>query len=264
MKQNNVNKTSLSFLFLFAFILFIPRGDVLAINTVQTDAVLNGASESIRIWGQIDSFSECKTWDQLPNDLSVSLAGVTHIQPHIVLENYQDNSGQITFPIGNEIQLGDFFDVTFTLNNLYDIDYTNPLSLITGLTTDQSVVYISLQAMKDYGGYWDYAADCLFLVGAWENTIFTLLATNGGAGATFTPLSFNLISTSTNLLASVSGSIKQGVQTTGNSMWPLLVFLGVSVAFVIALQLVVFTKTTVGTTGGRNRGKRGKKWYHPY
>jgi len=66
----------------------------------------------------------------------------------------------------------------------------------------------------------------------------------------FVPLSFKFIATSSDLLASVGGSIGDGVRQTGQSIWPLFVFLGIPIAFIIALQVVVFTKRTVGGNAG--------------
>lgn len=68
------------------------------------------------------------------------------------------------------------------------------------------------------------------------------------------PIRFSLFATSTpppDLLALVAG----GVQETGQAVWPLFAFAGVSLAFVIALQLVVFTKRATYTGSETGTGK---------
>lgn len=50
--------------------------------------------------------------------------------------------------------------------------------------------------------------------------------------------------TTGDLLASVT----TGVQDTGASLWPLLVFVGIPLAFVIGAKVVSFIKGTVGRT----------------
>lgn len=66
----------------------------------------------------------------------------------------------------------------------------------------------------------------------------------------FVPLTFSLFPTTTessDLIASVAG----GVQETGKAIWPMFAFVGIGLAFIIALQVVVFTKRAVtGGTGG--------------
>lgn len=84
------------------------------------------------------------------------------------------------------------------------------------------------------------------ITGSGNTSTFYDSATAGGGGGSYEPPHFDLIG-GTDLLASVGGSIRDGVQETGKSMWPLLVFLGVALAFIIALQLVVFTRRTIGT-----------------
>lgn len=64
---------------------------------------------------------------------------------------------------------------------------------------------------------------------------------NGNGGPSFDFMG------STTLLASVGGAIGDGVRTTGGQIWPLLALLGVAVAFVIALQVVVFSNRSFGT-----------------
>lgn len=55
---------------------------------------------------------------------------------------------------------------------------------------------------------------------------------------------FDASTSPSDLIATVGG----GVRDTGNDLWPLLAFLGVSLAFIIGLQLVVFSKRAVGTS----------------
>lgn len=45
--------------------------------------------------------------------------------------------------------------------------------------------------------------------------------------------------------ASVTGTLAASVQSTGADIWPLLIFLGVSLAFIIFLQVVFLTKKSV-------------------
>jgi len=72
-------------------------------------------------------------------------------------------------------------------------------------------------------------------------------------GNSYTPPHFSLIKENENMLASVGGSITDGVQETGKAIWPMFAFLGVLIAFIIALQVAVFTKKTVGgNAGGKN------------
>lgn len=79
---------------------------------------------------------------------------------------------------------------------------------------------------------------------------------------TYTPPHFSLVSSSTSLIAAVGGSVRTGVQTTGASLWPLFVFLGVAIAFIIALQLSVFTKRTVDMPK-QSKKSRGYPKGHP-
>lgn len=58
------------------------------------------------------------------------------------------------------------------------------------------------------------------------------------------PLSFSLLASTTEPTDLVA-SVISGVQTTGQSIWPLFGFVGVSLAFIIALQVVVFTRRAV-------------------
>ena len=61
------------------------------------------------------------------------------------------------------------------------------------------------------------------------------------------------------LLASVGDPIIGSVQETGKAVWPLFVFVGVLLAFVIALQVLVFTKRAVGgSTGTRKTRKKSE------
>ena len=66
------------------------------------------------------------------------------------------------------------------------------------------------------------------------------------------PLTFSIFPTTTesaDLIASVAG----GVQETGKAIWPMFAFVGVGLAFIIALQVVVFIKRSVnGGPGGTN------------
>jgi len=50
------------------------------------------------------------------------------------------------------------------------------------------------------------------------------------------------------LLASVTG----GVQTTGESLWPLFVFVGIGLAFSIAGFVISFIRQSVGGRSRRN------------
>lgn len=45
---------------------------------------------------------------------------------------------------------------------------------------------------------------------------------------------------------SVIASVTDGVQTTGEALWPFLVFIGVSLAFVIGGYLISFIRASVG------------------
>lgn len=45
----------------------------------------------------------------------------------------------------------------------------------------------------------------------------------------------------------ILASVTTGVQDTGASLWPLLVFAGIPMAFVIAGYVIGFVKRTVGT-----------------
>ena len=58
------------------------------------------------------------------------------------------------------------------------------------------------------------------------------------------PLSFALLPTTTQP-SDLTASVIDGVQATGVGIWPLFAFLGVQIAFIIALQLVVFTRRSI-------------------
>lgn len=49
----------------------------------------------------------------------------------------------------------------------------------------------------------------------------------------------------------ILASVTQGVQTTGEALWPLLVFAGVGVAFVIGGYVVSFIRKSIGGRTGR-------------
>jgi hypothetical protein len=70
----------------------------------------------------------------------------------------------------------------------------------------------------------------------------------------YTPPRFDLLG-STSILASVGGALDNGVKETGVSLWPLFAFLGVSLAFIIALQLSVFTQRTMGKNSDNKKTK---------
>lgn len=72
------------------------------------------------------------------------------------------------------------------------------------------------------------------------------------------PLGFSLFAESTPP-STLSASVIDGVQETGESIWPLMVFVGVGLAFVIALQTVVFTKRAIGGPGGDPGGATSAK-----
>jgi hypothetical protein len=46
--------------------------------------------------------------------------------------------------------------------------------------------------------------------------------------------------------ASVISSVTEGVQTTGEALWPFLIFVGVGLAFVVGGYLVSFIRKSVG------------------
>lgn len=46
--------------------------------------------------------------------------------------------------------------------------------------------------------------------------------------------------------ASVINSVTSGVQTTGEALWPFLIFVGVSLAFVVGGYLISFIRKSVG------------------
>jgi hypothetical protein len=46
--------------------------------------------------------------------------------------------------------------------------------------------------------------------------------------------------------ATVIASVQDGVVTTGDSLWPFLLFVGISLAFVIGKYLVSFIRHAVG------------------
>lgn len=78
-------------------------------------------------------------------------------------------------------------------------------------------------------------------------------------------LHFSLVGTSTSFLDKISTPMVASVQTTGANLWPLFAFVGVSLAFIIALQLLVFTKRATGvsnTTLEHKTRSRGRK--NPY
>jgi len=59
--------------------------------------------------------------------------------------------------------------------------------------------------------------------------------------AVFVPLSFDLLPPTIQPLDLVA-NVTDGVQQTGQSIWPLFSIVGVSLAFIIALQLIVFIR----------------------
>ena len=161
-----------------------------------------------------------------------------YLQPQIVLENYQDFNGQFVNPIGNEIALGDYFDVTFTLDNLYEYPFDGVGIPLTGLETDQNVVYVSIQGMEanGFGGY-QIRRDCMFLLGTWSETVFTLLA-----GVEIVPFDFFGDTFNTTVVSSVTG----GVQETTQPLVPVAgAMVGVPLAFLIGRRIVTLIRVMV-------------------
>jgi len=99
-----------------------------------------------------------------------------------------------------------------------------------------------------------WGSNLVLWYGGAPNYAFSIVAENTGGGGGYVPPHFDLIG-GNDLLASVGGGITNGVQETGKSMWPMFAFLGVLIAFIIALQVSVFTKRTIGGSpaGGKNR-----------
>lgn len=75
------------------------------------------------------------------------------------------------------------------------------------------------------------------------------------SGGGFEPLNINILGTTSDFIASVGGSLTNGVKTTGQSIWPMFAFVGVLLAFIIALQLLVFTHNATGTNKKGGKGK---------
>lgn len=65
--------------------------------------------------------------------------------------------------------------------------------------------------------------------------------TNACTSNVFQPLTFSLLASGTTPM-DLTASVISGVQETGKGIWPLFSLVGVSLAFIIGLQLIVFTK----------------------
>lgn len=104
---------------------------------------------------------------------------------------------------------------------------------------------LSNPCVTQWDGVTDELTNCLTQYSALGT--FTLSADSTGGGS-YTPPSFSLIKPGEpGLLASVATPLTDGVQETGKAIWPMFAFVGVLLAFIIALQMVVFLRRSVGT-----------------
>lgn len=60
----------------------------------------------------------------------------------------------------------------------------------------------------------------------------------------FSPIKFSILASGTNPTVFTS-AVTNGVQETGKAIWPMFAFVGIGLAFIIALQLVVFIRHSV-------------------
>lgn len=148
-------------------------------------------------------------------------------------------------------------------------------------TSDLDVIAVLMSCVPQNSGdqyYSETLASGLefdpFLPGFTYNTLYTITgsanssvfydsdAAPSGGGGSYTPPHFNLVGTTSDFIASVGGSLRDGVQHTGSNIWPMFAFVGVSLAFIIALQLLVFTKRATGVNKSNLEGSKGRR--NPY
>ena len=130
-------------------------------NTVQTDVTLGASGPEIRIWGQVDSYTQCSNLPQANSPGIIPLISI----PGIADVGHTDRLD------GNYIPWGTYFDITFTTENLYNTGQL-PYSLETGITGDQDVWQVSTMQVNPTGT--DWSTECDYLLGDWSGTVFTL------------------------------------------------------------------------------------------
>jgi hypothetical protein len=232
--MKNVYRNGL--LFIIAGIFLAPGGDVLAYTVNRSPA------------GLVSSESFTFTIDNSAGDLCQETPAQFGDPGSGPATGYFYEF--LTGPIGSNSANIAFFSQTFDINNLSPMVVTH--------SSDVVIKYYKLicnfqNVSGSSGGFFDdnnqQQRDFTFLA-------FTAPPPGPVAAA---PLSFSLFATSTpstDILASVGSS----VQETGKAIWPMFAFLGVGAAFIIALQVMVFTKRAVNGTGGPNDGKSSRSY----
>lgn len=188
-------------------------------------------------------------------DLTLTSAGLSELCPVIPFPPFDVPATAYRFAL-HENTLS-----TFLGDSLYSDPYTTETVVSFQATNsfEITIAGVFYECLRD--GTW-HAGESL------ENFVaFTILESTPPPPPPppYTPLNFSLTGTSSNFLEKIGTPMVASVQTTGANLWPLFAFVGVSLAFIIALQLLVFTKRATGvsnTTLEHKTRSRGRK--NPY
>ena len=220
--------------FVITGIFFVSGGDILAYTIDRTPAG-NVSSESFTININNSAPSICEEIPAFPPFFQASGAALEY---RLAFYQYAQGSGVYI------VKYGDWYDINNTGPKVYTNSVEEDVYFYRVECRYENYDDGSSQTIEDNN---DQQIDFSFLA-------FTAPPPGPVAAA---PLRFSLFATSTpstDILASVAGS----VQETGKAIWPMFAFLGVGAAFIIALQVMVFTKRAVNGTGGPNDGKSSR------
>lgn len=237
---NNVNSSWI--LFVFIAIFAIPHVSLAAL-VVNTDASLGGNSDTINISGQIDNPSDCtESTNSTTGNLLVTIYDEDY-GPSVVGTISSDTNLQ-----HNEIfTFGTPFNITINSDELFESDNAG----IKAANVDHTGV--SMIGIFHVAANGTVSSECHYVLGDYSSPVFTLtqFVTGGGQG-TYTPYRFSLESnnSSSTISETVFTGMVASVGATGANIWPLFVLMGVSLAFVIAFQVVFLQKRMVSKSDG--------------
>ena len=221
----NIFKFSVYAVFLL-FILWIFSPLAYAALVANTDASLGGSSQTINLTGQVDSGSDCT--------ITQNTSG-TGVYEFLVAAIYDDNNRQDTMIIDDElINFGQPFNVTIRTDSIFEGD--NGGFFTQAPSVDYDVFVITLLYTDGDG---NYSTDCHYLLGDYDNQVFSLLQYQE---APIIEDGWLLGSTSPSELIL---SVTRGVQDTSAAIWPMVGLAGTPIAFTIAIYAVRFIRRSV-------------------
>lgn len=238
-KVNNIilNSVKASFLFLF-FLVFTPTTHA---DTYEWEQTLYGSGV-------------LSTLNITENGLTFSGGSYAHINKvnnpadvYNSLTFIQRVSGSLTLNTGDLLPNTTYF---VTRGNITNLSITVAQSHLSQQADGNITQAYPFAGGSGQYGFVYFQTDADSKITCWDVTIgvsgipaYSWSCINGFA---YVPPTFHLISTTSSFLSEISPSMIAGVQETGASVWPLFALVGVVFAFAIAIQLVVFTKRSVG------------------